>query len=72
MYGTMIMEGFAAQKGGLKIGDEILKINRLVKQNIKREAGKHMPASRRTGQTPTIKRLGQPEPGKQFKRKIAE
>src|SRR5690606_33989766 len=26
---TMIMEGFAAQKGGLKVGDEILKIDQV-------------------------------------------
>src|SRR3954465_14913909 len=34
---TMIMEGYGAQKGGLKIGDEVLKINDLELAKLSRE-----------------------------------
>jgi carboxyl-terminal processing protease len=39
---TMIMEGFAAQKGGLKIGDEIIKIDDVSLTEISREEAAHL------------------------------
>lgn len=39
---TMIMEGFAAQKGGLKIGDEIIKIDDISLDKISREEASHL------------------------------
>jgi carboxyl-terminal processing protease len=60
---TMIMEGFAAEKGGLKIGDEILKIDDVSLSEISREESAHL----MKGQvgTPlhlTVKRYGEKEP----------
>ncbi len=67
---TMIMEGFAAQKGGLKIGDEILKINQVELSNLsRREAGNLMRGQVGEPVTLTVKRLGQENPIKlEFKR----
>ena len=60
---TMIMEGYSAQKGGLKIGDEIIKINDIEISKISREQTNHL----MKGQvgTPvhlTVKRPGLNEP----------
>lgn len=67
---TMIMEGFAAQKGGLKIGDEILKINQVELSNItRREAGNLMRGQVGEAVSLTVKRIGQNNPIKlEFKR----
>src|SRR5688572_32669678 len=67
---TMIMEGFGAQKGGLKIGDEIIKIDDIELSKISREAsGQLMKGQIVTPVTLTIKRYGVEQPLKlQFKR----
>jgi carboxyl-terminal processing protease len=67
---TMIMEGFGAQKGGLKIGDEILMINDIELSKISREAsGQLMKGQIGTPVTLTVKRFGVEQPVKlQFKR----
>ncbi|MBX2954809.1 MAG: S41 family peptidase [Cyclobacteriaceae bacterium] len=67
---TMIMEGFAAQKGGLKIGDEIVKINQVELSNIsRREAGNLMRGQVGEAVTLTVKRIGHENPIKlEFKR----
>ncbi len=67
---TMVMEGFAAQKGGLKIGDEILKINQVELTNIsRREAGNLMRGQVGEAVSLTVKRIGQENPIKlEFKR----
>jgi carboxyl-terminal processing protease len=67
---TMIMEGYGAQKGGLKIGDEILQIDDIELSKISREAsGQLMKGQIGTPVTLTIKRLGVDQPMKlQFKR----
>jgi carboxyl-terminal processing protease len=67
---TMIMDGFGAQKGGLKIGDEILKIDDIELSKISREAsGQLMKGQIGTPVTLTIKRYGVEQPLKlQFKR----
>lgn len=39
---TMIMEGFAAQKGGLKIGDEIVKIDDISLSSVSRDESNHL------------------------------
>ena len=39
---TMIMEGYGAQKGGLKIGDEIIKIDNVELSRLTREQSSHM------------------------------
>jgi carboxyl-terminal processing protease len=66
----MIMEGFGAQKGGLKIGDEILMIDDIELSKISREAsGQLMKGQIGTPVTLTIKRYGIEQPLKlQFKR----
>ncbi|HYG02204.1 MAG TPA: S41 family peptidase [Chryseosolibacter sp.] len=67
---TMIMEGFGAQKGGLKIGDEILKIDDIELKTLSREeAGHLMKGQIGTPVSLTIKRWGATEPLKlEFKR----
>lgn len=67
---TMIMEGYGAQKGGLKIGDEVLKIDDLELAKLSREQSSHlMKGQIGTPVTLTIKRIGVSEPMKlEFKR----
>lgn len=67
---TMIMEGFGAQKGGLMIGDEILKIDDIELKSLSREeAGQLMKGQIGTPVSLTVKRFGQAEPlNLQFKR----
>lgn len=67
---TMIMEGFAAQKGGLKVGDEILKIDQVDLSKVSRqEAGDLMKGQVGDPVTLTVKRIGRAEPFKlEFKR----
>lgn len=60
---TMIMEGFAAQRGGLKIGDEVLKIDQVELARVtSEEAGGLMKGQLGTAVSLTIKRPGEPEP----------
>lgn len=60
---TMIMEGFAAQRGGLKIGDEVLKIDRIDLTRVSsEEAGSLMKGQLGTPVSLTIKRPGVEEP----------
>jgi carboxyl-terminal processing protease len=67
---TMIMDGYGAQKGGLRIGDEILQIDDIELSKISREAsGQLMKGQIGTPVTLTIKRIGVEQPIKlQFKR----
>lgn len=67
---TMIMEGYGAQKGGLKIGDEILKIDDVELSKLSREeAGQLMKGQIGTPVSLTIRRYGEAQPLKlQFKR----
>src|SRR5688572_14627012 len=67
---TMIMEGYGAQTGGLKIGDEVLKIDdhELAKMTPE-QSGQLMKGQVGTPVTLTIRRFGVAEPIKiQFKR----
>jgi carboxyl-terminal processing protease len=66
----MIMEGFAAEKGGLKIGDEILKIKQVELSKITpQEAGNLMKGEVGDPVTLTVKRYGVNEPIRlEFKR----
>lgn len=60
---TMIMEGYGAQKGGLKIGDEILKIDGVELAKLTREQSSHMMKGQvGTSVTLTIKRPGSAAP----------
>lgn len=60
---TMIMEGFAAQKGGLKIGDEVLKIDAIELSKISsQEAGTLMKGEVGDPVSLTIKRFGESQP----------
>src|SRR5690606_1636421 len=60
---TMIMEGYSAQKGGLRIGDEIIKIDNVDISRISREqAGQLMKGQLGTRVSLTVKRYGSPEP----------
>lgn len=60
---TMIMEGFAAQRGGLKIGDEVLKIDNVDLTRVSsEEAGGLMKGQLGTSVTLTIKRPGTESP----------
>lgn len=60
---AMIMEGFAAQKGGLKIGDEILKIDQVDLSKITpQEAGNLMKGQVGAAVTLTVKRIGNDKP----------
>jgi carboxyl-terminal processing protease len=67
---TMIMEGFGAQKGGLKIGDEVLKIDDLDLSKLSREQSSQlMKGQIGTPVTLTIKRIGVDQPMRlEFKR----
>jgi carboxyl-terminal processing protease len=67
---TMIMEGYGAQKGGLKIGDEVLKIDDIELSKLSREqSGQLMKGQVGTSVTLTVKRIGVTEPIKlEFKR----
>jgi carboxyl-terminal processing protease len=67
---TMIMEGFGAQKGGLRIGDEILKIDDTELARLSREQSSHlMKGQVGTPVTLTVKRAGVEQPlTLQFKR----
>lgn len=60
---TMIMEGFAAQRGGLKIGDEILKIDNVDLSRVSsEEAGGLMKGQLGTSVNLTVKRPGTEAP----------
>ena len=62
---TMIMEGYGAQKGGLKIGDEIIKIDDIDLSKLSREESAHlMKGQLGTPVTLTVKRFGSPTPVK--------
>jgi carboxyl-terminal processing protease len=67
---TMIMEGYGAQKGGLKIGDEVLKIDEHDLSKMSREQSSQlMKGQVGTPVSLTIKRIGVAEPIKlDFKR----
>jgi carboxyl-terminal processing protease len=67
---TMIMEGYGAQKGGLKIGDEIIKIDDIDLKNLSREeSGQLMKGQVGTPVSLTVKRVGVDQPVKlDFKR----
>jgi len=67
---TMVMEGFGAQKGGLKIGDEILKINDIDLSKLSREESSQlMKGQVGTAVTLTVKRPNADQPIKlEFKR----
>ncbi len=60
---TMIMDGFAAQKGGLQIGDEIIKIDAVKLSDISRDEINHlMKGQVGTPVKLTVTRVGQSEP----------
>jgi carboxyl-terminal processing protease len=67
---TMIMEGYGAQKGGLKIGDEVLKINDLELAKLSREQSNQlMKGQVGTPVNLTVKRYGSDQPIRlEFKR----
>ncbi|HTE34868.1 MAG TPA: S41 family peptidase [Chryseolinea sp.] len=67
---TMIMEGYGAQKGGLKIGDEVLKIGDVELSKLSREeSGQLMKGQVGTPVSLTVKRIGVDKPVKlEFKR----
>ena len=67
---TMLMEGYGAQKGGLKIGDEIIKIDNISLSKLTREeSGQVMKGQVGTPVSLTVKRIGVEEPiTLQFKR----
>lgn len=67
---TMIMEGYGAQKGGLRIGDEVLEIDDLELAKLSREqASQLMKGQVGTPVTLTIKRIGVARPIRlEFKR----
>src|SRR5688572_3307736 len=67
---TMLMEGYGAQKGGLKIGDEIIKIDDINLSKLSREeSGQVMKGQVGTPVSLTVNRPGVSEPIKlEFKR----
>ncbi len=67
---TMIMEGYSAAKGGLKIGDEVVKIDDIELKSLSREeSGQLMKGQIGTPVSLTVKRFGVSEPIKlHFKR----
>ncbi|MBT1695787.1 S41 family peptidase [Fulvivirgaceae bacterium PWU4] len=67
---TMIMEGYGAQKGGLKIGDEVLKIDDLELSKLSREQSSQlMKGQVGTPVSLTVRRIGVEQPIKlDFKR----
>lgn len=57
---TMLMEGYAAQKGGLKIGDEVIKIDDIDLSKISREESNQlMKGQVSTPVSLTVKRIGE-------------
>jgi carboxyl-terminal processing protease len=67
---TMIMEGYGAQKGGLKIGDEVLRIDDIELAKLSREESSQlMKGQVGTPVSLTVKRFGVDQPIRlQFKR----
>src|SRR5688572_18280713 len=67
---TMLMEGYGAQRGGLKIGDEIIKIDDISLAKLSREeSGQVMKGQVGTPVSLTVARMGSNEPIKlEFKR----
>lgn len=67
---TMIMEGYGAQKGGLKIGDEVLKIDDVELSKLSREESSQlMKGQVGTPVSLTVKRIGVEKPLRlEFKR----
>ncbi|HEY5915949.1 MAG TPA: S41 family peptidase, partial [Chryseolinea sp.] len=67
---TMIMQGYGAQKGGLKIGDEVIKIDDIELAKLSREESSQlMKGQVGTPVSLTIKRIGVEKPIKiEFKR----
>jgi carboxyl-terminal processing protease len=67
---TMIMEGYGAQKGGLKIGDEVIKIDDIDLSKLSRqESGQLMKGQVGTPVSLTVRRMGSDKPIKlEFKR----
>lgn len=67
---TMIMEGYGAQKGGLKIGDEVLRIDDVELSKLSREeSGQLMKGQVGTPVSLTVKRMGVDKPIRlEFKR----
>jgi len=60
---TMIMEGYGAQKGGLKIGDEVIKIDDVDLSKLSREeSGQLMKGQVGTTVSLTVKRIGVDKP----------
>src|SRR5215218_10292735 len=60
---TMIMEGYGAQKGGLKIGDEVLKIDDVELSKLSREeSGQLMKGQVGTSVSLTVKRIAVDKP----------
>lgn len=60
---TMIMEGYSAQKGGLRIGDEIVKIDDVdIRRLTRDEAGQLMKGQLGTPVSLTVKRYGSKDP----------
>ncbi|MTI38247.1 S41 family peptidase [Fulvivirga lutimaris] len=60
---VMVMEGYSAQKNGLKIGDEVLKINDIDVTNMSRsEAGDLMKGQANSDVSLTVKRFNKSEP----------
>jgi carboxyl-terminal processing protease len=67
---TMIMEGYGAQRGGLKIGDEVIAIDDINLSKLTREeSGQLMKGQVGTPVSLTVKRIGEDNPIKlEFKR----
>lgn len=67
---TMIMQGYGAEKGGLKIGDEVLKIDDLELSKLSREESSQlMKGQVGTSVSLTVKRIGVDKPIRlEFKR----
>jgi carboxyl-terminal processing protease len=67
---TMIMEGYGAQKGGLKIGDEVIKIDDIELSKLTREQSNQlMKGQVGTPVSLTVKRMGVDQPIRlEFKR----
>lgn len=60
---VMIMEGYSAQKGGLKIGDEIIKIDQVdIRKLTPEQAGHMMKGQLGTPVSLTVKRTGSANP----------
>ncbi|MCG8384347.1 MAG: S41 family peptidase [Cytophagales bacterium] len=60
---VMVMEGYSAEKNGLKIGDEVLKINNVDVYNLTREeTSELMKGQANTAVSLTVKRFGEEQP----------